>query len=111
MGRSVNIKCYTKQAGFVDISQGDLPDFYLVLAGPRSASSSSVGSVRPWVISSAHVFGASDLVVDLRARGLFIGIGSSVRRELWDECEVYPHARSRLLELSPGQREMLGLFG
>ena len=35
-GRTVNIKIYGKQEGILDIRPDALPDFYLVLTGPRS---------------------------------------------------------------------------
>ena len=52
------------------------PDFYLVLAGPKSGPISSRGTIRPWVISSVFLFEAEELVNALG--GARIGIATSV---------------------------------
>ena len=109
-GLSVDIKWYGRQEGILDISPSDLPDYYLVLAGPKSAASSSRGGVRPWTIVSVHLFAASELTDDLRKRGVKVGVASSVRQVLWQEAEIYPQQRNCRLVLTPGQREMLALF-
>ena len=109
-GCSVDIKWYALQEGLLNISPSDLPDFYLVLAGPRSISQSSRGGFRPWTIASVHLFQASELTHDLRKRGVKVGVASSVRQVLWQEAEIYPQQRNRRLVLTPGQREKLALF-
>jgi hypothetical protein len=110
-GRSVNIKWYAKQEGLLDITPDALPDYYLVLAGPKSAAISSRGIARPWLIASVHLFDAHELVNGLRRRGLKIGVAASVRQQLWREAEIYPTRRSARLVLSAGQRELLAIFG
>jgi len=110
-GRSVNIKWYTKQEGLLDVTADALPDFYLVLTGPRSAASSSRGSVRPWVIDAVYLFDARELVSVLRSRGLKVGVATSVRQQLWDEAKIYPHQRNHGLVVSDEQRTLLALFG
>ncbi|HUW15344.1 MAG TPA: hypothetical protein VM537_36875, partial [Anaerolineae bacterium] len=109
-GRTVDIKWYGRQEGILDISPSDLPDYYLVLAGPKSAASSSRGGVRPWTIVSAHLFDASELADDLRRRGLKVGVASSLCQVLWQEAEIHPQQRNCRLVLTPGQLEMLALF-
>jgi hypothetical protein len=42
----VNIKWYLKREGLLDTSESVRLDYYLVLAGPRSAAASSRGSTR-----------------------------------------------------------------
>lgn len=46
-GRSVNVKFYTKNDGLLDVNADSPPDFYLVLAGPRTPAESSRGKTRP----------------------------------------------------------------
>ena len=48
---------------------------------------------------------------DLKVRkGAAVGIASSVRTRLWDEAEFYPTNRTGLLEVTPEQKHLLGLF-
>src|SRR5262245_57242332 len=49
-GRSVNIKWYAMREGLLDITPDFLPDYYLVLTGPRSPAVTSRGRSRPWSI-------------------------------------------------------------
>lgn len=109
--RSVNVKWYAKQGGVLDLTPEALPDFYLVLAGPRSPAGSSRGTVRLWTIQSVHLFESRELVEPLRARGVKMGTATSVARELWEAAEVYPNQRSPWLAVSDEQRRMLRLFG
>ncbi|MAG31014.1 MAG: hypothetical protein CL908_09010 [Deltaproteobacteria bacterium] len=109
-GRSVNVKWYAKLEGLLDITPDSLPDFYLIMAGPRSAASSSRGEVRPWTISTVHLLEAAPLVARLHERGVRIGIATSVRQSEFAQGEVYP-SESSLLPLSLEQRRLLALFG
>ena len=111
VNRSVNVKWYAKQEGVLDLTPEALPDFYLVLAGPRSLAESSRGGVRPWIIESVHLFESKELMGVLRARGVKMGIATSVAQGLWEAAEVYPNRRSPWLVVSDEQREMLQLFG
>jgi len=110
-GKTVNIKWYAKHEGLLDIRPDALPDYYLVLAGPRTAAASSRGSVRPWLIDAVYVFRAAVLLQSLKQRGVKIGVATSVIRKLWDQAEVYPTPTNRQLVLTNEQREMLALFG
>jgi hypothetical protein len=110
MGRSVNIKWYGKHEGLLDLTPEWPPDYYLVLAGPRSVAGSSRGAVRPWVIESMFLFDARSLIRVLQARGIKLGVATSVIGQLWNEAEVYPVQRNSLLTLSDEQRSMLELF-
>jgi len=80
-------------------------------AGPAGSAASSRGSTRPWVIDSVYLFEARRLFEDLRARGVRIRTGSSVRQALWTAAEVYPEPRNATLVLPQEQRDLLALFG
>ena len=110
-GASVNIKWYTKHEGLLDITPEALPDYYLVLAGPKAPAVSSRGSIRPWLIRSVFLFDAKVLVKKLEERPVKIGVATSVTRAVWQEAEVYPTQRSGELILTEEQREILLLFG
>lgn len=110
-GKTVNIKWFAKQEDILDIRADGLPDYYLVLAGPRTAQVSSRGAVRPWLIESVYLFEARRLVARIKERGVKIGIATSVIRALWDQAEVYQAQTNRQLVLTNEQRQMLALFG
>lgn len=109
-GRSVNIKWYAKLEWTLAITPNHLPDFYLVLAGPRSTSLSSRDEIRPWLILSVHLFDAAAVVASLADSGVQIGVATSVRQALWHEAGIYPSHNHRF-EVSTEQRRMLALFG
>ena len=109
-GHSVNIKWYARREGVLDITPNSLPDYYLVLAGPRSAATTSRGRTRPWVIESVFLFGSGPLTRHLQERGVKLGVASSVAHSLWDQAEVFPSQTSTDFILSPQQRDHLALF-
>jgi len=109
-GWSVNVKWYGKRKGLLTITPAFLPDYYLVLAGPKAPAASSKGEIHPWVIRSVHLFDAHALVGVLRQYGITIGVATSVRQRLWDEAEIYPAQRNAALILSSEQRRLLALF-
>ncbi|HSH82594.1 MAG TPA: hypothetical protein VLA19_29025 [Herpetosiphonaceae bacterium] len=109
-GRSVNIKWYSRQSGVLDITPESLPDYYLVLAGPPSAALSSRGMTLPWAIESVFLFDALALVEMLSARGVKIGIATSVTKTAWEQAQIFPAQHNTALILSDLQRELLGLF-
>ena len=109
-GKSVNVKWYPKLESLLDITPNHLPDYYLVLTGPRTAAESSRGSTRPWTITSAFLFDTRKLMPQLRARRIKIGIATSVRRQYWDDAEVYPSQSNDALTLTHAQRAMLAMF-
>ncbi len=110
-GRSVNIKFYGKREGILDVPTTILPDFFLVLTGPKSAAMSSRGRNRPFVIDAVYLFDAHALVTRLECRLVKVGIAASVRQEFWNEAEIYPTQRNKLLRLSNEQRNSLAIFG
>ena len=105
-GRTVQIKYYPKNESLLDIKVDGEEDFYLVLTGPRSAAVSSRGKTRPWVIEAAYLFESAPLTRRLTSK---IGIATSVKREFWDEAEIYPR-NNPAFPLTGSQREMLALF-
>ena len=110
-GQTVNVKWYGKREGVLDLRARAAPDYYLALTGPAGSAASSRGSTRPWVIDSVYLFEARRLFEDLRARGVRIRTGSSVRQALWTAAEVYPEPRNATLVLPQEQRDLLALFG
>lgn len=108
-GRRVEIKYYTLTDGTLDMKVDRVPDFYLVMTGPRKAATSSRGEARPWVIEAVYLFEGRALVGELAGRK--IGTATSVRRELWDKAEVYPKCNNRMLAVNADQACLLGLFG
>jgi hypothetical protein len=109
-GKTVDVKWYGKKEGILDLRTSDLPDYYLVLTGPSSFAMSSRGEERPWLIEHVHLFEAEPLVRAVAARGVKIGVATSVAREFWEAAEVYPDAANGVLRLSAEQRQALGLF-
>lgn len=109
-GRSVNIKKYSLEQGVLDIRPDALPDFFLVLTGARTGAASSRGTTQPWTIESVYLFEAVLLVEQLSARGVKIGVATSVRRHHWDDAEIYPSPNNGALPLTPEQISMIELF-
>ena len=108
---SVTVKWYAMRDGTLDIIPGFLPDYYLVMAGPPPSATAALGlRPRPWKLNSVHLFDAAELVDDLELRGVRVGAASSVRRELWDASEIYPHSNNSRYTLCAQQCELLDLF-
>ena len=110
-GQSVNIKWYAKRENVLDITPEKLPNYYLVMTGPKATGLSSKGKSRPWLIRSVYWFNANELVSNLKEKNLKIGIATSVRQEYWDKAEIYPKSKNTSLILNEEQRQLLSLFG
>ena len=110
-GKSVDVKTYAKREGIIDLRMQDLPDYYLILSGPRAPAASSKGQDRPWVIDGIHLFDAQMLVESLLSRSLKVGIAASVAAAYWVAAEVYPSPTCKLLEVRDDQRVWLESFG
>jgi hypothetical protein len=111
-GKSVNVKFYAKQEGLLAIREDALPDYFLVLVGPRSKAMTSRGDARLWYIDSVFLFHAHDLY-ELLQQSATVKIdrcATSVRRQLWERAEIYPTTTNAALSLDPTQRSCLGLF-
>jgi hypothetical protein len=109
-GKSVNVKFYGKQESTLDITPDQLPNYYLVMTGPRSIQMSSKGDIRPWLIEYVYLFDAFDLIATLRNRGVTIGTASSIRKFDWEDAEVYPRQTNPILKINQQQWELLKLF-
>lgn len=108
-GKSVNIKCYGKNEHLLDINLQFLPDFYLVLTGTKSAATSSIGIIRPFIIESVFLFDAVQLIETLKERGVIIGDATSVISSMWDAACIYPN-KNKLMPLKEEYRLLLSYF-
>ena len=74
--KTVNVKWYGRREGLLDISPGGLPDYYLVMTGPKAWATKS----RPLVITEVFLFDADELVNRLRERkpSVRLGVATSV---------------------------------
>ena len=64
----------------------------------------------PWTIESVFLFDAPALVGTLSARGVKIGIATSVTKAAWEQAQIFPARHNTALLLSERQRELLSLF-
>jgi hypothetical protein len=108
--RTVNVKWYALREGVLDISPEALPEFYLVLTGPKLQATASRGKTRPWNIDFVFFFDAKALVETLLQSGVKIGVATSIREALWKKAEVYPTRGNAILEVDDAQQELLALF-
>jgi hypothetical protein len=109
-GRTVNIKWYARREGLLDINPDALPDYYLVLTGPKAFAVSSRGKTRPWIIENVFLFEAHALVEELKQNGVKIGIAASLQQNLWAKAEIHPLHNNAALQLSEEQHIALALF-
>jgi len=109
-GRNVDVQWYIKRDGELNIKPDALPDYYLVLAGPKSGVASIRNLASSWTIESVFLFDAHKLVEVLRERNVKIGAATSVIGVLWDRAEIYPRQVNNMLMLSGEQRTLLALF-
>ena len=110
-GKTVNIKWYGKLERVLDITLETLPDFYLVLTGPKTVATSSRGLTRPWIIAHVFLFDANELVRDLQERNVKIRTATSVASKFWEAAEIYPAQINDNLIVSEEQRNEISLFG
>ena len=109
VGKTVNIKWYAKRENILDINPKEVPDYYLVLAGPKTPAATSKGTSRPLAIESVFLFEAESLFARLQQQGVKIGIATSVKSTSWAEAEVFPRSKGPM-ELDEEQRTSLKLF-
>ncbi len=109
-GKSVNIKMYGKRERLLDIRPEYVPDFYLVLTGPRTTTATSRGTTRPWGIEEVFLFEAGPLIDRLRARGVKLGVATSVTEREWISARIWPVSSGSPLEISRAQADDLRLF-
>ncbi len=110
-GKTVNVKWSGKREGLLNINPKGVPDYYLVMTGPKAAPMTSRGQTLPWVITEVFLFDAPALLQRLRERGVTLGTATSVRQHEWEAARVYPdEAPGAPLKLTDAQREALKLF-
>lgn len=109
-GKTVNVKFYGQHEFCLDVNPDGIPDYYLVLTGPKATSMTSRGGVRPLVVESVYLFKSGPLLDALRERGVKLGAATSVAKGLWEAAEVYPTPRITALVLTPEQRRALSQF-
>ncbi len=110
-GRTVNVKWYGKLEYMLDINPDALPDIFLVMTGPKSINPTSKGGIRPWLIDYAFLFNAAELMIELNARGVKIGIATSVRKHEFQAAEIFPNKRSMVYRMTDDQMGKLLAFG
>jgi len=110
-GCTVNIKWYGKLEHMLDINPEAVPDYYLVLTGPESPPLSSRGSIRPWVIDHVFLFNGLELLSGLKARGVGIGVATSVQKHKWQEAEIYPNQRNAVFRMTDEQMKTVLAVG
>ena len=110
-GRTVNVKWYGKLEYMLDINPDALPDFFLVMTGPKALEMTSKGGIRPWLIDYVFLFNAAELMIELNARGVKIGIATSVQKHEWQNSEIYPNKRSMVYRMTDDQMGKLLAFG
>jgi hypothetical protein len=103
-GKTVNIKTYSRHESVLDISSHPC-DYYLVLTGPAGQA-----PVLPWVIDSVFLFQREALLAVLMARGVKIGVATSVRKVDWEAARIFPPPQAPRLQLSEFQLAQLALF-
>ena len=72
-GKTVNVKWFGKRTGMLNINPDGVPDYYLVMTGPKAAAVNSRGQTLPWVITEVFLFDALALVERLRGVGRKLG--------------------------------------
>lgn len=110
-GRTVDVQWYPRREGVMYIHSNPVPDYYLILAGPKQESSTARALVNPWIITTVYLFDGYQLLTALRERGVQIGSHTSVIHQIWERAEIYPMQQNHLLSLTAEQRQLLHLFG
>jgi hypothetical protein len=103
-GMTVNVKTYGRHESVLDISVHPC-DCSLVMTGPPGQS-----RTLPWVIDSVFLFNNEELLGRLRARGVKIGLATSVRKADWEAARIFPAHPMSPIQLSAQQQAWLSLF-
>jgi hypothetical protein len=103
-GKTVNIKTYSRHESVLDISPHPC-DYHLVLTGPTGQT-----RILPWVIDSVFLFQREELLAALTARGIKIGVATSVRKADWEAARIFPPPQAPRLQLTGSQLAQLTLF-
>jgi hypothetical protein len=108
-GKTMNVKWYLKREGLLDMTKAPQLDYYLVLAGPK-ATARDPNTLRPWLITSVHLFDSPRLLAEQAARSVKVGVASSVTEAQWTAAEIYPTPTNPVLQLTQSQRDQLARF-
>ncbi|GLY97778.1 hypothetical protein [Actinoplanes sp. NBRC 103695] len=107
-GRTVNIKTYGSAADGIDISSHGC-DYYLVLSGPPRRAGNA--RHRRWSLASVYLLDSRRLLAEFAARGVKVGIATSIRAADLAAARLYPvPAANAPFLLDERQHSMLGLF-
>ncbi|PWU61500.1 hypothetical protein DLE60_05330 [Micromonospora globispora] len=107
-GRTVNVKIYGDAFTGIDIGPHRC-DYYLVLSGPPRP----LGAVRHhrWQISAVYLFDTLRLLETLTARGVKIGIATSIRKADLEAAQIFPATKPNApIRLTAEQAALLSLF-
>jgi hypothetical protein len=110
-GMTVNIKWYSKLEFMLDINPDAVPDYFLVMTGPKTPSQSSRCTIRPWIINHVFLLNGTELMIELNARGVKIGVATSVQKHHWLAAEIYPNKRNMTYRMTDEQMGMIHAFG
>lgn len=110
-GKSVNVKWYGKLEYMMDINPDALPEYFLVMTGPKAKVLTSKGGIRPWLVDYVFLFNAAELMIELNARGVKIGVATSVRKHKFQDAEIYPNKRNMSYRMTDDQMGILMAFG
>ena len=95
----------------LEINPDALPDFFLVMTGPKAKTPTSKVAIRPWLIDYVFLINAAELMVELNASGVKIGVAKSVQKHEWQAAEIFPNKRSMVYRMSDDQMGKLLAFG
>jgi hypothetical protein len=109
-GRTVNIKWYMAHQGLLDTTDARDLDYYLVLTAPPTTAASSRGASRPWCIDAVYLFDARQLRSQQEARGVKLGLASSVTKPQWLAALIYPAISGGPMPVSAQQADLISMF-
>ena len=110
IGKSVNIRMYSRNDYRLDVDPTTSPDHYLVFTGPETEEPLPRGSMLPWGVEGVFLFNARPLIAKLRREGKKLDDATSVREEDWDRARIYPRRGGAPLRLTDEQRAAIRWF-
>ena len=96
-GKKVDIKYHSVNEYLLNLNSNVEYDvFLLVFTGPYKPAASSKGQTRPFCISNVYLFNEMKLCEELRGERVKVGVAASVKKEHWDNSEVFPNNRANV---------------
>lgn len=95
----------------LDINPDALPEYFLVMTGPKAKALTLKGGIRPWLIEFVFLIHAAELMIELEARGVKIRVATSVRKHEFQAAEIYPDKRNLSYRMTDDQMGILMSFG